>query len=102
MKMFSSMENQTRNLTTILLGSTLYAILYAYIGSIDFNNNYIYEWLFHIFSYIFMFDAWYTIMITMTLGSKKTGDLNQNKNKEIEKEKEYTIGKKDDNNECKI
>lgn len=57
MKIFTFMENQTRNLTTFLVGTVLYVLFYSYIGSIDFNNNYFYKRLFHFFVYIIMADG---------------------------------------------
>lgn len=57
LKSFCSMENQTRNLTTFLTGTVLYALFYSYVGSIDFNSNLFLKRLFGFFIYIVMADG---------------------------------------------
>ena len=54
LKSFSSMENQTRNLTTYLSGTFLYVLFYSYTGSIVFNNNSFFK---EFFIYIMIADA---------------------------------------------
>ena len=57
LKNFTSMENQTRNLTTFLTGIVLYVLFYSYIGSLDIMNNPFLKRLFGYFIYIIMADG---------------------------------------------
>jgi len=57
LKMFPSMENQTRNLTTFLTGTVLYVFIYSYVGSVNLNCNLFYKRLFGFFIYIIMADG---------------------------------------------
>lgn len=57
LKSFSTMENQTRNLTTFLTGTILYVLFYSYVGSIDFNSNPFLKRLFGFFIYVVIADA---------------------------------------------
>jgi hypothetical protein len=56
-KNFTFLENQTRNLTTFLLGTVIYVLFYSYIGSMDFSNNLFFKKLFGFFYYIVMADG---------------------------------------------
>lgn len=57
LKNFTFIENQTKNLTTFLIGIVLYVLFYSYVGSIDFNNNIFLKRLFGFFIYILIADA---------------------------------------------
>jgi hypothetical protein len=57
LKTFSSMENQTRNLTTFLTGTVLYVLFYSYAGSFDFIDNSFLKNLFGFFIYIIIADG---------------------------------------------
>jgi hypothetical protein len=57
LKNFASIENQIRNLTTFLLGITLYVLMYSYIGSFDLSGNPFFKTLFGFFIYIIIGDG---------------------------------------------
>lgn len=57
LKNFTSMENQTRNLTTFLTGTVLYVLFYSYAGSFDFIDNPFLKRLFGFFIYIVIADG---------------------------------------------
>ena len=57
LKNFSSMENQTRNLTTFLTGTVLYVLFYSYAGSFNFIDNPFFKRLFGFFIYIVIADG---------------------------------------------
>lgn len=57
LKNFTSMENQTRNLTTFLTGIVLYLLFYSYADSFDFVDNPFFKQLFGFFIYIVIADG---------------------------------------------
>lgn len=57
LKTFSSMENQTRNLTTFLTGTVLYVLFYSYAESFDFIDNPFFNRIFGFFIYIVIADG---------------------------------------------
>ncbi len=57
LKKFTSMENQTRNLSTFLSGIVLYILFYSYIGAIDFNSNLFLKRFFDLFFFIVIADG---------------------------------------------
>lgn len=57
LKIFDSMENQTRNLTTFLTGTVIYVLFYSYAGSFDFIDSPFFERLFGFFIYIVIADG---------------------------------------------
>lgn len=54
---FSLMSDQTKNLLTFVLGSTLYTLFYSYLGSFDFSCNLMFKSLFNFFFYIILADG---------------------------------------------
>ena len=54
---FHSMTDQTKNLLTFVLGSTLYTLFYSFLGSFDFNTNFMFRSLFNFFFYIILADG---------------------------------------------
>lgn len=57
MQNFEFMSNQTKNLTTFVVGVTIYTLFYSYMGSIDFSRNLFAKGFFNFFYYIVLADA---------------------------------------------
>lgn len=57
LKRYGSMENQTRNLTTFLIGTILYVLFYSYVGSLDLTKNKFIQLFFNFFIYIVLADG---------------------------------------------
>lgn len=106
LKNFTSMENQTRNLTTFLTGTVLYVLFYSYAGSFDFIDNPFFKRLFGFFIYIVIADGFamailyknfykQTIFteVKETLGSPahKMTDINDDSSETNEKETSENI-----------
>jgi hypothetical protein len=57
MQLFDTMQNQTKNLTTFLFGTTIYTLFYSYLGSLNFEENLFFKSFFNFFFYIILADA---------------------------------------------
>jgi hypothetical protein len=62
-KNFTSMESQTRNLTTFLTGTVLYVLFYSYVGSLDIIHDSFLKRLFGYFICIVMADGFSMALI---------------------------------------
>ncbi len=57
LKVFPFGDDQTKNLTTFLVGTVIYTLFYSYIGSLDFQSNQFFKVFFNFFFYIVLADA---------------------------------------------